>query len=170
MEFRTEHKTTTELLLWANTFAETVFKKAPLVLLSKEYEAYPESKLVHIGAFKPADEKMFRMFLDDIFSHFVNEEIDFEFLIFLHELGHIATRNDFTYEEMERHHKWVEEIESREHTTDNYLLEYYDLQVEWAATSWAVEYIIENINQVIELQKEYKKLLLNMRKNITQIG
>lgn len=167
MVFKTNEESVSALLLWANTFVESIVEEEPpLVAIAKTYEAFPITNLINIGAFRPTDEKMFKMFLRDMFGIEENSKIDFEFIIFLHEIGHIETNGVFSHQELEEYEKDIAKIEKR--TDENRLLEYYDLNVEWTATKWAIDYLNGfSYLQAIELANEYMKLLNEMRKEIT---
>ena len=167
MTFKTNEKSVLALLLWANTFVESLIEEEPpLVVVGKTYEAFPITNLIKIGAFRPTDEKLFKMFLEDLFGFEKNSKIDFEFVVFLHEIGHIETNGAFSHEELEQYEKDVAEIEKR--TDENRLLEYYDLNVEWSATKWAIDYINSlPYMDALKLENEYMKLLNEMRKEIT---
>jgi len=167
MIFKTEKESVENFLLNANSFIETIFNKnAPLVLLGVDYQAFTDSNIITVGAFAPTDEQLYRMYLKEI-HNFYDKELEYEFIMFLHEIGHIVTNNEFTDDEMEDYEKCVADIESREDVT-NHLLEYYDLDVEWRATEWAVNYIKNTNDFFLKVaQHEYIKRLRNLRRNIT---
>jgi len=168
MRFETEKETTEKLLLWANTFVESIIKNdTPLILLSDNYQALVNSNIITIGAFRPSDEYLYRMYLDDIHG-LCDHRLEFEFILLLHEIGHILTYNEFTDEEITDYEITVANIESRPYSSDGYLLEYYDLNIEWRATKWAVDFIKDNTDITIKLaQHRYIRLLKEMRENIT---
>ena len=167
MIFKTEKESVEHFLLNANSFIETIFdKNAPLVLLGVDYQAFTDSNIITVGAFAPTDEYLYRMYLEEIHG-LCDQRLEFEFIVFLHEIGHIVTNNEFTDDEMNDYEKCVADIESRENIT-YHLLEYYDLNVEWRATEWAVNYIRNTGFTFLKVaQHEYMKRLRNLRRNIT---
>ena len=71
----------------------------------------------------------------------LTEEINPLIFCFLHKIGHYYTLHDFTDEERDNYEDIVDEMSQHSELTREDYLNYYTLDIEIAATDWAVKYI-----------------------------
>ena len=93
-------------------------------------------------------ETIFREEIVKDFPQFANCDLSMNTIIaFFHEIGHAETENEWTDKEWKKFEKWRE----REDITDR---EYFRHPIEWRATEWACNYILEHTEEVAKLWED----------------
>lgn len=76
-------------------------------------------------------------------------------MAFIHELGHHVTFNTFSEEEQSAYVLLLYFIQNRESSKEN-CMAYYHLDIEYAASAWAVEYVNSHYEDIMELEEIFK--------------
>lgn len=103
------------------------------------------------------------MMVDKTFTDFCREcglviEVSPFILSFFHELGHYETIDIVTDEEYENAFFCKTALNMKENHTEEDYFAYYNLEMEYFATRWAVSYINEHQEEVKYLDGEYALL------------
>lgn len=65
-------------------------------------------------------------------------------LCFFHELGHLQTAKDITYEQWDEYRAMLKELNAHEETSLEDVKRYMHSYVEMKATNWAIDFILNN--------------------------
>lgn len=82
------------------------------------------------------------------------DDIDPFILSFFHELGHYETFDILMDEEYENDYFCKVALNMKEERTQEDYFAYYDLEMEWMATAWAIKYIQLHMDEVRTLEKQ----------------
>lgn len=97
---------------------------------------------------------------DEIFTRVCAEihaelaDCDSFYLSFFHEIGHIETENEWTDKEWKKYRNFVE----RSTSLNNYE-EYFYNPIEYAATCWGCDYIVNHREEIEDFSKNVNKLI-----------
>jgi len=103
---------------------------------------------------------------DELFFNFCKElqpsliSCDNFILSFFHELGHHITDDDFSDEEYTDYLMLVTKMNDQDNFTTEDCLNYYNHPVEYEATKWACQYIIDNYEEVKDFYIQVQKFEL----------
>ena len=76
------------------------------------------------------------------------------FSLFFHELGHYETFDIVEDDEYENDYFCKVALNMKENRTREDYFAYYDLEMEWMATAWAIKYIQLHSDEVRALERE----------------
>lgn len=86
-------------------------------------------------------------------------DIDTFILGLFHELGHHETENDFNAKQWREYGRFAADLAKKDRLTICDHLLYFRHPLEWAATTWACDYIANNHENVKDLQKKLRPLV-----------
>lgn len=90
----------------------------------------------------------------------------------LHEVGHHLTLDSFSEEEELKYHNIVMDLQSKldfaetEEEREQIGVEYMSLPIEMAATEWAIDYMINNAEEVGKAWKKIQRAIKRFRKYV----
>lgn len=97
-------------------------------------------------------EQIYREEIIKDFPQFAEHDLMFNSVIaFFHEIEHAETENEWDEEDWEGFNAWKESDEPT-------VREYFRHPIEWRATEWACEYILQNKEEVNKLWKDFQNL------------
>ena len=91
------------------------------------------------------------------------KDIDIFMLSLLHEVGHFCTLEDIIDDDLYEQEQRVKETLDGSKKTDNYI--YFSLPSEMAATLWAIDFIIENSEELSVLWTELQNHIMQFYKD-----
>ena len=94
-------------------------------------------------------------FYNFINSNFSNTNIDIFIWSLLHEIGHKITENRFNDKEWEEYNHFISHWNEKKLSDDVY----YNLPIEYAATSWAANYIKDHTEEIITLWENISNII-----------
>jgi len=103
--------------------------------------------------------------IDTLFNRYAKaynsavNDIDTFILGLFHELGHHETENDFTLDEWRDYGEFANNLSNKSHLTICDHLLYFRHPLEWAATTWACDYIASHHDSVKQLQSTIRPLV-----------
>jgi hypothetical protein len=111
---------------------------------SADFSFDPEIDRVHFSIL--VSERADRLYKEYVMSHFNFTPPSIFMMSLLHEVGHAYTLHTFSEEDMQKFHIQKRTIEANLETndTDENYCAYFDIEMERAATAWAVNYYQSN--------------------------
>lgn len=82
-------------------------------------------------------------------------------LSFFHEIGHYETQDLFTEKEWEEYIKAVNKLNRRIIHSKKEYFKYFNLKIEFEASYWACNYIVENKDKIKKFWEELQPLILS---------
>lgn len=111
-----------------------------------------DNTLYYTPFYNEDTEIIFREEILKDFPEFSNCDISVNVLIALfHEVGHYETENEWEDKDWERFYAWRERPDITER-------EYFRHPIEWRATEWACEYILEHAEEMSKLWQDLATL------------
>ena len=127
------------------------FEDITIVSDSEWYYDHAKTEIAYTMGKDPVVEETFKEYckkcgLLDEFDPFI--------LSFFHELGHYETFDIVEDDEYENDYFCKVALNVKENRTRDDYFAYYDLEMEWMATAWAIKYIQLHTDEVRELERE----------------
>ena len=129
------------------------------VAMATDFAYYWEEELITYSLV--VSERMNKMFLDFAKRKGLKVDCGIFILSFFHELGHHLTIDDLTEEEEEE----CEAVKDTLTDNDADCEKYFSLLDEWLATSWAIDYINNNVDEIRELAEKVQRAIDTFIKN-----
>jgi len=93
------------------------------------------------------------IYLEEVQKDFPDLECNDVIFGFFHEIGHVETEDLWTAKEWEEYDEFVSLCEN--------IRDYFRHPIEWAATKWACEYILEHEEEIEQFWQDLVKLIKN---------
>ena len=118
--------------------------------LGTDFNFWGDSNIIHYALVVPNTHDMeFVKLCQEYRPEIIN--CDNFLLSFFHEVGHFVTENDFSEKEWNYYYRHIVGCGD--------FLKYYKYPIEWEATKWACDYIVENEKEIASFCQTYSKLI-----------
>lgn len=115
------------------------------------------NNIIHYTLIVPLDhDEMFMKVCQEYREELI--DVDCFLLSFFHEIGHWVTEDMWSPEEWDEYDKYVESLPSP--MTDENFNDYYHYPIEWEATRWACDFMVNNEQLVKNFWEELQPLIM----------